>query len=82
MEGTSVHAGEAATETVAAPVNEDLNEEEDEAPEENALADTAVLEKKAAKGVAKQQKVTWIGDSQAGASGRQMYRCRPAKIAD
>lgn len=74
---------------VAAPVNEDLNEEDDETPEENALAETAAVEKKAAKGVAKQHKVTWVGDKQAGADGKQMYRwakCtfwpRPALILD
>ncbi|DBB09374.1 TPA: hypothetical protein ACH3X3_007949 [Trebouxia sp. C0006] len=65
---------EAVTEAVAAPVNEDLNEEEDEAAEENALAETAATEKKAAKGAAKQQKVTWLGSSQAGACGEQLYR--------
>jgi len=80
----SAYADEAAPATVAAPVNEDLNEEEDEAPEENALAETAAVEKKAAKDVARQQKVSWVGESQAGANGRQMYRCsfssQPANV--
>ncbi|KAL0027901.1 hypothetical protein WJX79_001540 [Trebouxia sp. C0005] len=65
---------EAVTDAVAAPVNEDLNDEEDEAPEENALAETAATEKRAAKGAARQQKVTWLGSSQAGACGEQLYR--------
>ncbi len=75
----SLFAGEAVTEAVAAPVNEDLNEE-DEAPEENALAETAATEKKAAKGAAKQQKVTWLGSSQAGACGEQLYRYRHTEL--
>ena len=73
-------ADETVTEAVAAPVNEDLNEEEDEAPEENALAETAATEKKAAKGAAKQQKVTWLGSSQAGACGEQLYRYRHTEL--
>jgi len=73
-------ADEAVTEAVAAPVNEDLNDEEDETPEENALAETAATEKKAAKGAAKQQKVTWLGGSQAGACGEQLYRYRHARL--
>ncbi len=74
-------ADEAVTEAVAAPVNEDLNEEEDEAPEENALAETAATEKKAAKGATKQQKVTWLGGSRAGACGEQLYRYSHAQLA-
>ncbi len=74
------YADKAVTEAVAAPVNEDLNEEEDEAPEENALAETAATEKKAAKGAAKQQRVTWLGDSWADACGKQLYRYRHAKL--
>ncbi len=73
-------ADEALTEAVAAPVNEDLNEEEDEAPEENALAETAATEKKAAKSAAKQQKVTWLGSSQAGVCGEQLYRYRHTEL--
>ena len=74
-------ADEAVTEAVAAPVNEDLNEEEDEAPEENALAETAATEKKAAKGAAKQQKVTWLGGSRGSACGEQLYRYGHAQLA-
>ena len=73
-------ADAALTEAVAAPVNEDLNEEEDEAPEENALAEIAATEKKAAKSAAKQQKVTWLGSSQAGACGEQLYRYRHTEL--
>ena len=73
-------ADEAVTDAVAAPVNEDLNDEEDEAPEENALAETAATEKRAAKGAARQQKVTWLGSSQAGACGEQLYRCRRTEL--
>lgn len=68
-------AGEPHAQAVAAPVNEDLNDEDDEAVEENALAEQAAVEKKAAKAVAKQQKVAWIGSSQTSAEGKQMYRC-------
>lgn len=64
-----------AAAAAAAPVNEDLNEEDDDAAEENALAERAAVEKKAAKAVAKQQKVAWLGSSQTGADGKQMYRC-------
>ena len=56
-------------------MNEDLNDEDDEAVEENALAESAAVEKKAAKAAAKQQKVAWIGNSQASADGKQMYMC-------
>ena len=60
---------------VAAPVNEDLNDEDDEGVEENALAGSTAVEKKAAKAVAKQQMVTWIGNSQTSADCKQMYMC-------
>ena len=70
-----VLVGELDAQAVAAPVNEDLNDEDDEAVEENALAESAAVEKKAAKATAKQQKVAWIGDSQTSADGKQMYRC-------
>ena len=81
----SVFADEAAAAgaPVAAPVQEDLNEEEDEAPVENALTEAAAPEKKAAKKVAKQQKITWIGDSQTGIDGKLMYRClTTSSVAD
>lgn len=70
-----VFVGESDTQAVAAPVNEDLNDEDDEAVEENALAESAAVEKKAAKAAAKQQKVAWIGNSQTNADGKQMYMC-------
>ena len=65
----------AAAAPVAAPVQEDLNEEEDEAPVEDDLTEAAAIEKKTAKKVAKQQKVSWPGESQTGPTGKQMYRC-------
>ena len=70
-----VFVGEPDAQAVVAPVNEDVNDEDDEAVEENALAESAAKEKKAAKAVAKQQKVTWIGNSQTSADGKQMYMC-------
>ncbi|KAL3133378.1 hypothetical protein ABBQ38_007248 [Trebouxia sp. C0009 RCD-2024] len=72
-EGAEEPQAQAAA-AAAAPVNEDLNEEDDDAAEENALAERAAVEKKAAKAVAKQQKVAWLGSSQTGADGKQMYR--------
>ena len=61
---------------VAAPVNEDLNEEEDEGTEENALVEGAVAANKTvAKAVSKQQKVTWVGKAETGTSGNSLYRC-------
>ena len=66
--------GEQGAEAVAAPVNEDLNDEEDEAGEENALVESVAVEKKAAKAAAKQAKVVWVGDSQSSADKKQTYR--------
>ena len=60
--------------TAAAVVTEDLNEDEDETPEEDALAETAAVEAKAARGAVKQQKVSWLGEGQASADDRRMYR--------
>lgn len=59
---------------VAAPINEDLNDEEDEGAEENALVESAAAKKKVAKAATKQQKVTWLGKTEAGADGIAMYR--------
>ena len=70
-----VFVGEPDAQAVAAPVNEDLNDEDDEAVEENALAESAAVEKKAAKAAAKQQKVAWIGSSQPSADNKHMYMC-------
>ena len=61
---------------VAAPVNEDLNEEEDEGTEENALVEGAVAANKTVtKAVTKQQKVAWVGKAETGTSGNSLYRC-------
>lgn len=60
---------------VAAPVNEDLNEEEDEGTEENALVEGAVAANKTvAKAATKQQKVAWVGKAETGTSGNSSYR--------
>lgn len=75
--GVHVFAGEPDAQAVAAPVNEDLNDEDDEAVEENALAESAAVEKKAAKAAAKHQKVAWIGSSHTSADNKQMYMCAP-----
>lgn len=71
---SSILAGESGAEAVAAPVNEDLNDEEDEAAEENALVESVAVEKKAAQAAAKQQKVTWVGDSHTSSNNKQMYK--------
>ena len=53
---------------------EDLNDEDDDAAEEFALAEPAAPKKWAAKAASKEQSTAWVGSSTATDGGRQLYR--------
>lgn len=69
-------AGAEQRTAVAAPVNEDVNAEEDEGTEENALIEGAAdTKKKVAKAAATEQNVAWIDKGEQGTNGNTMHRC-------
>ena len=53
---------------------EDLNDEDDDAAEELALAEPAAPKKPSAKAASTRQSTAWVGSSSAMDGGRQMYR--------